>query len=85
MDVETVAMENVEVSMVEVTEEDMDEEVDEVEEDMSEEVVEEAAANTKIELTSQMSPVTLKIHSGPHYQTIQGKGSLRTRYTQRSW
>ena len=27
----------------------------------------------EMELTSQMSPVTLKIKSGPHYQTIQGK------------
>ena len=32
-----------------------------------------------------MSPVTLKIHSGPHYQTIKGKGSLVNWYTQRSW
>ena len=36
-------------------------------------------------LTSQMSPVTLKIQSGPHSQTIKGKGSLRTRYANIYW
>ena len=60
----------------------MDEEVDEVEEDTYKKVVEGAAAHMKMELTSQMSPVTLKIHSGPHSQNIQGKVSLKTRYTQ---
>ena len=59
--------------------------MDEVEEDTSKEVVEGEVENMKIELTYQMSPVTLKIQSGPHSKTIQGKGSLRTRYAQISW
>ena len=58
--------------------EDVDEETDKV-------VVEEASAHMKMELTPQMSPVTFKIQSGPHYQTIQGKVSLRNRYAQISW
>ena len=61
---ETVAAEEVDVSMAEIVSEDVDEEVDEVEEDMYKEVMEGAAAHMKIKLTSQMSPVTLKIHSG---------------------
>ena len=44
--------------------------MDTVEEDIPEEVVEEAAAHMKMELTYQIPPVTLKIQSGPHYQTI---------------
>ena len=59
--------------MEEVVAEDVEEEVDEVEEDMYKEVVEGAAAHMKIELTYQMSLVTLKIHSGPHSEKIQGK------------
>ena len=65
--------------------EDLEEEVYEVEEETSNEVVEGALAHMKMELTSQMSPVTLKIQSGPHSQTVQGKVSLRTRYTHGSW
>ena len=57
--------------MSEVVEEDVEEEVDELEEDMSKEVVEGAAAHMKMELTSQISPVTLNINSGPQSQTIQ--------------
>ena len=45
--------------------------MDEVEEDTSKEVVEGAAAQIKMELTSQMSPITLNIQSGPHSQTIK--------------
>ena len=56
--------------------------MDELEEEMYKEVVEEEAAQMKMELTYQMSPVTFKIQSGPHSQTIQGKGSLRTQYVQ---
>ena len=85
LDVETVAAEYVDVSMAEVVAEEVEEEVDEVEEETSEEVVEGSAAHIKMELTSQMSPITLKIQSGPHSQTIQIKGSLRTRYAQSSW
>ena len=62
----------------------MEEEVDTVEEDTSEEVLEGAAVHMKMELISQMSPVTLKTQSGPHSQTIQVKGSLMTRYAQSS-
>ena len=61
------------------------EDVDEVEEDTFKEVGEEEAADIKMELSSQMSSVTLKIYSAPHSQTIQGKGSLRTQYAQSSW
>ena len=43
----------------------------EVEEDTSKEVVEGVAARTKMELTSHMSTVTLKIQIDPHSQTIQ--------------
>ena len=84
MSVETVAAEEVDFSMVEVVAEDVEEEVDEVEEDTYKDVVEGAAEHMKMELTSQMSPVTLKIQSEPHSQTIQGKGSLRNRYAKRS-
>ena len=52
---------------------------------MFEEVVEEAAVYMKMELTSQMLSVTLRIQSGSHSQTIQGKLSLRTWYAQYSW
>ena len=38
--------------------------MDDAEEDTSKEVVEEAVAHMKMELTYQMSPVTLKIQSG---------------------
>ena len=81
---ETVAAEEVDVSIEEVVSENVDEEVEEIEEDTYKEVMEGESAHMKIKLTSQMSPVTLKIHSGPHSQTIQGKGSLKTRYTQSS-
>ena len=83
--VKIVSKEEVDVSMAEVVSEDMEEEVGEVEEDTSKEVVEGAAVHIKMKLTSQMSPVTLKIQRGPHSQTIQGKLSLRTRYAQISW
>ena len=36
--------------------------------------MEEAAGHMKIGLTYHMKPVTLKMHSGSHYQTIQEKG-----------
>ena len=81
----TTVEKEVDVSTAEYAEEDMGEEADEAEEDTDEEVVEEVAAHMKIELVSQMSPITLKIQSGPHYQTIQGKGSLKTWYAQSSW
>ena len=61
MSVETVAAEEVDFSMVEVVAEDVEEEVDEVEEDTYKDVVEGAAEHMKMELTSQMSPVTFKI------------------------
>ena len=72
--VENVSAEEVDVSMAEVSEEDVKEEVDEVLEDTAKEFVEEAAAHIKMELKYQMSPVTLRIQSGPHSQMIQGKG-----------
>ena len=65
MAMETVAAEEVEVSMAEV--------------------VEGALDHIKMELIYHMPPVTLKIQSGTHSQTIQGKGSLRNRYAQSSW
>ena len=77
--VETVAEEEVDVSMEEVVAEDVEKEVYEVENDTAEEVLEEAAANMKMELTSQMLTVTLKIKGGLHFQTIGVKGSPRTR------
>ena len=67
--------------MVEVVAEDVGEEVRKVEEDTYKEVVEETEAHMKMELTSHMLPVILKIKRGPHSQTIQGKGSLRNRFT----
>ena len=72
--VENVSAEEVDVSMAEVSEEDVKEEVDGVLEDTAKEFVEEAAAHIKMELKYQMSPVTLRIQSGPHSQMIQGKG-----------
>ena len=59
--------------------------MDELEDGMSKELLEGAAVHMKMELIYQMSPVTLKIHIGPHSQTIQVKGSLRTRYAQNPW
>ena len=70
--------------MPEVAAEDVEEDVNEVEQDTSKEVVEGAAAHMRMELTSQILPVTLKIQSGLHSQRIQGKVSLRTRYAQSS-
>ena len=81
---ETVAEEAMDVLMSEVTAEDVEKEVENLDEDTADEVLEEAVAHMKMELTSQMSPVTLKIQSGLHYQKIHGKGSLRTRYAQSS-
>ena len=66
--------EDLDVSTEDVVAEDVEEEMYEVEEDTSKEVVERSAEHMKMELTSKMSPVTLKIQSGPHFQTIQGKG-----------
>ena len=71
--VETVAEGGVDVSITKFVAEDVEEEVDEVEDDMSKEVVERAAAHMKMELTYKMSPDPLKIQSGPHSLTIQGK------------
>ena len=82
--VETVASEEGDVSMSEVVAEDMEEDVGKLEEDTSKEVMEGKKKHMKIELTYQMSPVTLNIQSGTHSQTIQGKGSLKTRYAQSS-
>ena len=59
------------VSTAKDAEEDVDEEMDEAEEDMDEEVVEEVAAHMKMGSKFQISPVTLRIKSGTHYQTIQ--------------
>ena len=80
--VETVAAEEVDVSMEDFSAEDVEEEVEEVEEDTSEDVVEGEAAHIKMELISQMLPVTFRIQIEPHSQTIQEKGSVRTRYAQ---
>ena len=83
--VETVELEEVDISMSEVVAEDVEEEVKELEEDIFEEVVDWAAAHMKMELIYLMSPITLNIQSGPQSQTIQGKESLRTRYAQSYW
>ena len=72
--VETVASEEVEVSMSEVVEEDVVEEAEGAEEDTSKKVVEGAAVHMKMDLIHHISPVTLRIQSGPQSQTIQGKG-----------
>ena len=46
--------------------------MDDTEEDIvTTEVVEELAAHMKIVLESQISPDTLKMKSGPHYQNKQ--------------
>ena len=60
--------------MAEVVAEDVEEDVDKVKQNTSKEVVEEAAAHMRMELTSQISPNSLKIQSGLHSQRIQGKG-----------
>ena len=59
--------------------------MDKVEEYISKEVVEGSAAHIKMELTSQISPVTLKIKSGLHSQTMQVKVSLRNPYSKSYW
>ena len=68
------ATEEVDVSMAEFVAEDVEEEVEESYEYTSEEVMEGEAAHMKMELTSQISPVTLNIKSGLHSKTIQRKG-----------
>ena len=83
--VEIVVAEEVDVSMAEVMAEEVEEEVYEVKLDTGEEVVEEAAAHMKMELIYHISPITLKIQSGPYSQTIQGKGSLRNWYAKIYW
>ena len=65
------AAEEVDVSMIDVAAEDVEEEVDKVEKDTAEEVVDETEVHIKMELASQMSPITLNIHSELHSQTIQ--------------
>ena len=65
------AAEEVDVLMSEDVTEDVGGEVEKVEEDAAKEFVEETAAHIKMGLASQMSPVTLKMHSGPHYQMIK--------------
>ena len=45
---------------------DVEEEVDEVEEGVVKEVMEELVAHMQMGFKSQMSPVTLKMKSGPH-------------------
>ena len=67
----TTVEKEVDVSTAEYAEEDMGEEADEAEEDTDEEVVEEVAAHMKMGSKFQISPVTLRIKSGTHYQTIQ--------------
>ena len=47
--------------------------MEKVEEDTGAEVVDEAAAHTKVELTSHMSTITLKIQSVTHSQKSQVK------------
>ena len=54
--------------------------MDEVEEYMVKEIVEEAAAHIKMGLKYHISTITLKMHSGPHYQMIQEKGYQWTQY-----
>ena len=66
--------------MSEVAAEDTDKEVDELKDYTAKEVLKEASANIKMELKFHMSPVSLKIQSGPHSQTMKEQGSLRTRY-----
>ena len=58
---ETSEAEGVGVSMDKDTEEDVDREVEKLEEETVNEVAEKAAAHMRIGLTSNMSPVTLKI------------------------
>ena len=58
--------------------------MDKVEEDTHKEATEGAEAYMKMELKYHISTVTLKVQSGPHYKTIQGKGSPRNRYAQSS-
>ena len=82
---EAVAAGEVDISMAEAVAEDVEEYLEEVEEDTSKDFMEGEAAHIKIELTYQMSPVTLKIQSGAHSQTIHGKISLRNRYAKISW
>ena len=53
--------------------------MEEVEEEMAKEVLEEAAAHMKMGLKSHISTIYLKIQSGIHSQTRQGK-KHRTRY-----
>ena len=53
--------------------ENVGEEVDKVEKDTSKEVVEEATTHTKVVLTYQMLPITLKIQIGIHSKTRHKK------------
>ena len=45
--------------------------MDDIEEVTSKEVAEGEAEHIKMELEYHISPITLKIQSGPHFKTIQ--------------
>ena len=63
----TAATKEVEVSMAEDAENDAEEVVDKAYEDVVEEIMEKVAPHMKMRLISQMTPVTLKMKSEPHF------------------
>ena len=69
----TTSDEYVEIFTNEDVAKDVGEEVNGLDEAGADEVVEEVAANIKMGLTSQMSPVTLNMQSGTHSRTRQEK------------
>ena len=73
LDLVTLEAEEVDVLMAKDAAEAVGEEAEKVDADMDEEVVGEEAANIKVGLISQISPVPLKIQSGIYPQVRQEK------------
>ena len=74
LSVVTTVAEEVDVSIDKDASEDVGKEADGVEDYTNKEVLEETSAYMKMGLTYKISPVTLKMQSGLHYQTRQEKG-----------
>ena len=67
----TSSSEEVDYLMAKDATEETREDEDKLDEDAVKDAVEDAAMNTRIELSYQMSYVTLKMNNGPHSKTIK--------------
>ena len=83
--VQTMSVEEVDISVTEVSADDKEEEVEKVEESTANKFADGELAHMKMESIHQISPVPLNIQSGPHPHTIQGRTSLTTQCAQSFW